>query len=34
VEIAAALGACSAADVQAVLALVARIRRVFFPLVR
>ena len=34
VEIAGALGACSAADVQAVLALVVRIRRVFFPLVR
>jgi four helix bundle protein len=34
VEIAAALGACSAADAQAVLALVLRIRRVFSPLVR
>jgi four helix bundle protein len=34
VEIAGALGACSASDVQAVLALVSRIRRVFYPLVR
>ena len=34
VEIAGALGACSAADVQAVVALVLRIRRVFHPLVR
>jgi four helix bundle protein len=34
VEIAGALGACSVADVQAVVALVARIRRVFYPLVR
>jgi hypothetical protein len=34
VEIAGAIGACSPADVQAVLALVRRIRRVFFPLVR
>jgi four helix bundle protein len=34
VEIAGALGACASADVQAVLALVRRIRRVFFPLVR
>jgi hypothetical protein len=34
VEIAGALGACPASDVQAVLALVVRIRRVFFPLVR
>ena len=34
VEIAGALGACSAADVQSVLTLVLRIRRVFFPLVR
>jgi four helix bundle protein len=34
VEIAGALGAAPAADVQAVLALVLRIRRVFFPLVR
>ena len=33
VEIAAALGACSAADAQAVVALVLRIRRVFRPLV-
>jgi four helix bundle protein len=34
VEIAGALGACSASDVQAVVALVSRIRRVFYPLVR
>ena len=34
VEIAGALGACSTADVQAVVALVLRIRRVFRPLVR
>jgi four helix bundle protein len=34
VEIAGALGACQEKDVQAVLALVLRIRRVFFPLVR
>lgn len=34
VEIAGALGACAAADVQAVLALVSRIRRTFYPLVR
>jgi four helix bundle protein len=34
VEIAGALGACSAADVRSVLALVLRIRRVFYPLVR
>jgi four helix bundle protein len=34
VEIAGALGACSAGDVAAVVALVSRIRRVFYPLVR
>jgi four helix bundle protein len=34
VEIAGALGACSTADVRSVLALVLRIRRVFYPLVR
>lgn len=34
VEIAGALGACAPNDVQAVLALVLRIRRVFSPLVR
>jgi four helix bundle protein len=34
VEIAGALGACSAPDVQAVVALASRIRRVFYPLVR
>jgi four helix bundle protein len=34
VEIAGALGACSATDVHAVVALVSRIRRVFYPLVR
>ncbi|HEX6276443.1 MAG TPA: four helix bundle protein, partial [Polyangiaceae bacterium] len=34
VEIAGALGACSAGDVQSVLTLALRIRRVFFPLVR
>jgi four helix bundle protein len=34
VEIAGALGVCSAADVGAVLELVRRIRRVFGPLVR
>jgi four helix bundle protein len=34
VEIAGALGSCAAADVQAVVALVSRIRRVFYPLVR
>jgi hypothetical protein len=34
VEIAAALGACSALDVEAVLTLCLRIRRVFYPLVR
>jgi four helix bundle protein len=34
VEIAGALGTCAAADVQAVLTLVLRIRRVFYPLVR
>jgi four helix bundle protein len=34
VEIAGALGVCAAGDVQAVLTLVRRIRRVFFPLVR
>jgi four helix bundle protein len=34
IEIAGALGACSSADVQAVVALVLRIRRVFYPLVR
>ncbi len=34
VEIAGALGACPAPDVEAVLALVRRIRGVFYPLVR
>jgi four helix bundle protein len=34
VEIAGALGACSAADVRAVVALVSRVRAVFHPLVR
>jgi four helix bundle protein len=34
VEIAGALGACRAQDVQAVLTLVLRIRRVFSPLIR
>jgi four helix bundle protein len=34
IEIAGALGACSERDVQAVLALVLRIRAVFYPLVR
>jgi len=34
VEIAAALGSCSAADAHAVQSLVLRIRRVFLPLVR
>ena len=34
VEIAGALGACSAADVHAVVSLVSRIRRVLSPLVR
>jgi four helix bundle protein len=34
VEIAGALGACSPANVQSVLALALRIRRVFSPLVR
>jgi four helix bundle protein len=34
VEIAGALGACSERDVQAVLAHVLHIRRVFFPLLR
>jgi hypothetical protein len=34
VEIAGALGSCAAPDVLAVVALVSRIRRVFYPLVR
>jgi four helix bundle protein len=34
VEIAGALGVCAPGDVQAVLTLVSRIRRVFYPLVR
>jgi four helix bundle protein len=34
IEIAGALGVCSAGEVRAVLALVLRIRRVFYPLVR
>lgn len=34
VEIAGALGSCAPGDVQAVLTLVLRIRRVFYPLVR
>jgi len=34
VEIAGALGACAPSDVEAVLSLVRRIRRVFLPLVR
>jgi four helix bundle protein len=34
VEIAGALGACSAFDVQAVVTLVSRMRRVFYALVR
>lgn len=34
IEIAGALGVCAPADVQSVLALVSRIRAVFYPLVR